>query len=102
MSIDVHSGIALEHANNLVAWLSSLGEDAWVSYPSSSIEQCSHPDRKSRIVGLLKAANTEVSRCAEFNESWNEKIANNGTSEGIGLIIALRCRALQSACAVWL
>lgn len=37
---------------------------------------------------------------AEFNKSWTERIANCGKSgtsgigEGIGLIIALRCRTL--------
>lgn len=53
----------MEALNTLASWLSVAAmQEYWRPYRGSSVvEQCSHPDRATKVMPLIKAANVEVS-----------------------------------------
>ena len=61
MSVSTYSDDPLEQAGNLASWLVGLGDNDWASYEGSTVEQCKHPARREKIVGLIKASRIEVS-----------------------------------------
>ncbi|GKU07167.1 hypothetical protein FLAG1_10058 [Fusarium langsethiae] len=60
MNTSTYSSDALEHASRLAGWLVGLGDDDWVSYLGTNVEQCKSPDRKKNIVDLIKAGRIET------------------------------------------
>ncbi|RSL64170.1 hypothetical protein CEP51_013196 [Fusarium floridanum] len=60
MSVSTYSDDPLEQAGNLASWLVGLGDNDWASYQGSTVEQCKHPGRRERIVGLIKASGIET------------------------------------------
>lgn len=66
MSAGTYSDDPLEQAGNLAGWLVGLGDNDWASYQGSTVEQCKHPGRRERIIGLIKASRIEVSSELEY------------------------------------
>jgi hypothetical protein len=47
----------------LATWIADVREEHWVAYrKSSSITQCSHPDRSGEIAKLIRAGIVDVSQ----------------------------------------
>ncbi|KFY96763.1 hypothetical protein V500_02313 [Pseudogymnoascus sp. VKM F-4518 (FW-2643)] len=68
MSVAPASKEVLEQADVLAAWLQQISDDEhWRPYRGSvEIEQCSHPDRTSRVRPLISAGNVETKGRAAF------------------------------------
>lgn len=62
MSVAQVSKEVQEQADALAAWLRQISDDEhWRPYRGSiDIEQCSHPDRITRVRSLISAGNVEV------------------------------------------
>ncbi len=62
MSVAPASKEVLEQADVLAAWLQQISDDEnWRPYRGSvEVEQCSPPDRTSRVRPLISAGNVEV------------------------------------------
>lgn len=66
MSAGTYNDDPLEQAGNLASWLVGLGDNDWASYQGSTIEQCKHPGRKERMIGLIKASKIETAGKVAF------------------------------------